>query len=93
LLNPKSDKLNVFFVERNADAAIERLFHEILIETDCSSLDGLVKASGKHFCNPDNYEVKYEFQFKNEELSNWTIEYRVKGPRKNYVMSTCYTRI
>lgn len=90
LLDTETDKLNVYFVERNADALAGRLFHEIRFEENS---DGLIKANGEHFCSPDNYNVKYEFEFKNEELSSWTVEYEVKGPRKNYTISTCYIRI
>lgn len=41
-----------------------------------------------HFCDPDTYDVTYSFQ-------NWPcfdVKWCVKGPRKDYVSETRYTR-
>ncbi|WP_417727341.1 DUF6314 family protein [Roseovarius sp.] len=41
-----------------------------------------------HWCDPDHYEGRYDF-------ASWpvfTVAWRVRGPRKDYRMVTCYTR-
>ncbi len=40
-----------------------------------------------HFCRPDHYEVHYHF-----DNERWDCEWRVQGPRKDYVMKTWYER-
>ncbi|MDF1620017.1 DUF6314 family protein [Pseudothioclava nitratireducens] len=41
-----------------------------------------------HWCDPDDYAVRYEF----DRWPEWRAEWRVKGPRKDYVMVTDYRR-
>lgn len=79
----------VYFISK--DLSLDRLFHEIQFDESKLS-SSLIKANGSHFCNPDNYTVNYEFYLKNSELNRWTIEYNVKGPKKDYKMLTCYSR-
>ena len=41
-----------------------------------------------HWCDPDQYDGTYDF-------GNWpefTVTWRVRGPRKDYRMVTCYRR-
>jgi hypothetical protein len=71
------NRINVHFTDG-------RLFHEI-------DVNGW-KAEAPHLCPPDTYKVRYRFYFKEEVLSSWTIDYEVKGPQKNYSMSTLYTK-
>jgi hypothetical protein len=49
-------------------------------------------AKGSHWCSPDTYEVRYEFYFKGADIERWKIEYKVKGPKKDYTMETWYMR-
>lgn len=46
-------------------------------------------AFGKHLCGQDNYQANY--QFKSEE--NFLLYYEIKGPKKNYTISTEYTKM
>lgn len=41
----------------------------------------------RHWCDPDDYVVSYDFADWPEFTTNW----RVKGPRKDYVMVSSYT--
>ncbi len=44
-------------------------------------------AEVSHWCDPDLYEVRYEFV----NWPNWTATWSVQGPRKHYVSVTCFT--
>lgn len=39
-----------------------------------------------HWCDPDQYEVRYDFA----NWPDWEAVWRVRGPRKDYVMTTRY---
>ena len=41
-----------------------------------------------HFCDPDTYEVRYDFA----AWPAFTVNYEVSGPRKDYVMVSRYTK-
>ena len=41
-----------------------------------------------HWCDPDAYSVSYDFL----SWPEWTTEWEVRGPRKDYRMVTCYRR-
>lgn len=41
-----------------------------------------------HWCDPDDYRVTYDFA----RWPVWTSEWRVTGPRKDYVMRSEYRR-
>ncbi len=42
--------------------------------------------SAQHFCDPDTYEVTYDFS----GWPAWRAVWRVRGPRKDYEMTTDY---
>jgi len=87
------DKLAVYFVKRDESFTVDYLFHRIDLEIPEKSEEKRPwKARSSHFCDPDNYEVSYEFYFKGTELEKWNVSYTVKGPKKDYYMSTWYTR-
>lgn len=46
------------------------------------------RAEASHFCDPDLYEVTYDFT----RWPEWRSEWRVEGPRKDYRMVTLYSR-
>lgn len=46
-------------------------------------------AQADHWCDPDTYEVQYDFT----GWPVWQAQWRVTGPRKDYVMRSVYTRI
>lgn len=45
-------------------------------------------AESAHWCDPDDYRVTYDFA----TWPVWTSEWRVTGPRKDYVMRSTYRR-
>lgn len=70
---------DVFFKEEPP-----RLFHRI-------SLHGAAELTGdaSHLCNLDTYRSSYSFW----PDGQFTIRHVVSGPRKDYTMTTVYTRI
>ena len=70
---------DVFFKEEPP-----RLFHRI-------SLHGAAELAGdaSHLCNLDTYRSSYSFR----PDGQFTIRHVVSGPRKDYTMTTVYTRI
>ncbi|CUI80424.1 DUF6314 family protein [Cognatishimia activa] len=57
-----------------------RYFHAVALETPTPK--------DHHQCDPDNYNVAYDFS----DWPNWQASWTVKGPRKDYVMLSRYTR-
>lgn len=45
-------------------------------------------ADSAHWCDPDQYDVTYDFT----RWPVWTSAWRVRGPRKDYVMQSTYRR-
>jgi hypothetical protein len=43
----------------------------------------------RHFCDPDDYAVSYEFT----QWPVWTSLWKVKGPRKDYEMHSIYHKL
>ena len=58
----------------------DRPFHTIALGTN--------SPSAQHWCDPDQYEVAYDFS----TWPEWSSHWRVKGPRKDYAMLTRYSR-
>jgi hypothetical protein len=74
------DGFDVFFKENPP-----RLFHEISL----SSRGGAVRAgSADHLCGPDTYKSTYTFL----PDGRFIIQHIVSGPRKDYTMTTTYSR-
>lgn len=46
------------------------------------------RAHARHFCDPDDYAVTYDFS----RWPTWRSEWRVEGPRKDYRMVSIFTR-
>ena len=55
-----------------------RFFHRFYADEDAPA--------AVHDCAPDQYRVRYDFA----RWPRWTAEWRVRGPRKDYVMVTTY---
>lgn len=41
-----------------------------------------------HACDPDDYQVRYDFS----GWPDWSAEWTVRGPRKDYTMTSRYSR-
>jgi Family of unknown function (DUF6314) len=74
------DGFAVFFAESPL-----RLFHRIALSRVGSDLVG----EASHLCRDDHYDSRYEFRAD----GSFTVEHRVCGPRKRYVMLTRYARV
>ena len=57
-----------------------RPFHQIDLASTLSK--------DRHHCDPDIYDVEYDFT----DWPDWTCVWWVKGPRKDYVMTSLYSR-
>ena len=57
----------------------ERPFHRFSLED---------QPEASHFCDPDTYDVVYDFG----AWPEWSCVWTVKGPRKDYRMDAHYTR-
>lgn len=62
-----------------------RLFHTVIIEAQG---DGLAGAT-THLCVADTYDSRYAFR----PDGSFEVEHTVKGPRKDYVSRTVFTRL
>ncbi|GLC41090.1 hypothetical protein PLESTM_001154700 [Pleodorina starrii] len=50
------------------------------------------RAVGEHLCVRDMYDASYRFSFQGLRLRQFEIEFRVKGPNKDYTATATYTR-
>lgn len=64
-------RLDVFFEDM-------RPFHSVLL--------GVARYETVHLCDPDRYEVNYDFS----DWPVWNARWHVEGPRKDYVMTSRY---
>ncbi|RVT84604.1 trigger factor [Rhodobacteraceae bacterium CCMM004] len=46
------------------------------------------RPTARHDCAPDVYRVAYDLA----DPDDWTAVWEVRGPRKDYTMTSCYTR-
>lgn len=58
----------------------DRPFHDFRFRQD--------RVEASHFCDPDQYDVAYDFG----SWPLWKAEWRVEGPRKDYRMVSTYRR-
>jgi len=70
------------------------LFHEVefVAPGDETGKKGWEAKAG-HLCVEDYYDVKYEFQFRAVNLTEWKIGYVVNGPKKDYRIDGVYRRV
>jgi hypothetical protein len=90
------DKLSVWFVKTDDQKRADYLFHEVEFvvpppEVEEDARDGW-EANAGHLCIDDFYDVKYLFHFKAVNITNWSLGYTVKGPKKDYTIDGRYRR-
>jgi len=74
------------YIWRRHDARVQvlfedrRAFHEIDLSTSAPE--------ATHFCDPDTYDVAYDFS----AWPRWSGHWQVRGPRKHYEMWSIHTR-
>ena len=77
------NNISVFFKEQP-----ERFFYTLEFE-NLSEIDKVITAKAEHLCIKDTYKAYYKF-FDNNKFE---LSYQVKGPKKDYIMTTMYDRI
>ncbi|KAG6000878.1 hypothetical protein E4U54_001248 [Claviceps lovelessii] len=90
----EKESLSVWFTKPNDPKRADYLFHEIEFlrpSQDCDGGGGWTARAG-HLCIDDYYDVKYNFAFQAVNLENWSIEYTVNGPKKDYTIRGEYSR-
>ncbi|KAG5983080.1 hypothetical protein E4U55_000836 [Claviceps digitariae] len=90
----KKESLSVWFAKPNDAKRADYLFHEIefLPPTNQGCHGGGWTAKAGHLCIDDYYDVKYNFTFEAVNLNDWSIEYTVNGPKKDYTIRGNYSR-
>ena len=94
LLNGAELEAEREYIFSNSDGGFEvffkenprRLFHEISLS---ASVGGALSGSAGHLCNLDNYQSSYTFLAD----GRFVVRHVVSGPRKDYTMTTTYTRV
>ena len=87
----RKDKISVWFAKPEEPKRADYLFHEIEFTQPETRENGWPAKAG-HLCIDDFYDVKYNFAFNAVNLDRWSIEYAVKGPKKDYTIHGVYTR-
>ncbi|ESZ91003.1 hypothetical protein SBOR_8607 [Sclerotinia borealis F-4128] len=94
-----TDTLSVWFVKTDDNLGVDYLFHELeILVPEASDEQGSKsenmgwKAKSSHLCIDDTYDVKYEFIFHGVNVEEWSQEYSVKGPNKDYRIRNGYRR-
>jgi hypothetical protein len=85
-----TDKITVWFVKAD-NWSVDYFFHELEFKPHSEKMDGW-HASGHHLCKPDNYNPQYSFNFRGVALEKFRVKYIVKGPKKDYVSDSWFSR-
>ncbi|QUC19356.1 uncharacterized protein UV8b_03597 [Ustilaginoidea virens] len=88
----ESEKLSVWFAKPDDLARADYLFHEIEFQHRNEGGEQGWAAKAGHLCIDDYYDVGYNFAFEAVNLKEWTIDYTVNGPKKDYTIRGKYTR-
>lgn len=102
--NAQQPEISVWFVKPGTEE-IDYLFHKFLVQsfTEDSMNDSHIsniECSGGHLCVEDYYSSTYAFQFSSETqscggedvLASWTMLHEVRGPKKDQVIETTFTK-
>ena len=91
---PQDGQITAWFVKPQEDEAVDYLFHKVEAQSNQGAISKScqVTAKGHHLCVQDDYNAKYTFDFDRDLLLSWKLTYVVKGPNKDYVSSTSYSR-
>lgn len=95
-----TEQISAWFVKPEERETVDYLFHVLNLENSISKLFGpnasgtsqQATASGHHLCVNDDYHVHYSFNTNRANLSSWGVKYIVKGPNKDYVADSKFSR-
>ncbi|KHN98960.1 Flavin monooxygenase-like protein [Metarhizium album ARSEF 1941] len=86
------ESLSVWFTKPEDPKRADYLFHQIEFLQPEKGRDEGWSAKAGHVCIDDYYDVQYNFEFEAVNLKNWSIEYTVNGPKKDYSIRGAYAR-
>ena len=88
-------QMTAWFVKPQDDGVVDYLFHQVKAKNRAhgTSDSCKVEAQGYHLCVKDDYNANYTFNIDRDQLITWRLAYNVKGPNKDYVSSTSFSRI
>lgn len=87
------DRITVWFVKEDGKT-VDYFFHDLGFEVEGGPegrKDGWV-ARADHLCIKDMYESMYRFEFRGANVRVLEVVHKVKGPAKDYVSRTTYSR-
>ncbi|KAG6039864.1 hypothetical protein E4U41_001941 [Claviceps citrina] len=88
----QKETLGVWFVKPDDAKRADYFFHEIDFVQPTEGRHGGWTAKAGHLCIDDYYHVEYNFAFEAVNLKDWTIQYTVNGPQKDYTIRGQYRR-
>ncbi|KAL9608953.1 MAG: hypothetical protein Q9167_006237 [Letrouitia subvulpina] len=99
-LEKDQDVVSAWFVKPDDNTTVDYLFHQLRFTDQDSRISNAVGAEkgrsvlaeGYHLCVEDHYSPFYVFSIDSRELTDWSLQYSVTGPQKDYVTQTQYTR-
>ncbi|KAG9236269.1 flavin-containing monooxygenase-like protein [Amylocarpus encephaloides] len=93
--NESTDTLSVWFTKSD-QKTVDYFFHSLqFVPSDRKAAKTGKepwKANSSHLCIEDLYDVEYEFYFQGAGLREWSMEYTVRGPAKDYTIRSLYRR-
>ncbi|RDL40056.1 FAD protein [Venustampulla echinocandica] len=92
--NSATDTLSVWFTKPD-HKTVDYLFHELEFvppPAQPRQANQPWNAKSSHLCIQDLYDVAYKFYFQGAQLREWSLEYSVKGPAKDYSIRSVYRR-
>jgi len=88
-----NDELSVWFVKPDNDLEVDYLFHNLTFVPPAEAREvGSCVAKADHLCVDDMYWTQYKLPLKGIALHVFEIKHTVKGPNKEYVATTQFSR-
>lgn len=88
-----ADELSVWFVKPDNNTEVDYLFHNLdFVKPGQARKEGVLLAKGDHLCVQDMYETEYRLPMKGVSLRDFTVIHQVRGPNKDYVSTTKFSR-
>ncbi|KAI4160125.1 MAG: hypothetical protein LQ342_005982 [Letrouitia transgressa] len=99
-LEKDQDVVSAWFVKPDDNTTVDYLFHQLrFTDQDPRTSNAVGKgkgekvfADGYHLCVEDHYSPLYVFRIDSRELMEWSLQYTVTGPQKDYVTYAQYIR-
>ena len=87
------DTLSIWFVKPDNNLEVDYLFHNLeFVKPAEARKAGALVAKADHLCVEDMYWTDYRLPLKGIALREFEVKHTVKGPDKDYVTTTTYTR-